>query len=160
MLLRKLYDELVKKVNAIWTIDSSNFVKKTDYDTKIVELEKRIPDHEKYITTNDFTANTFSGSIFDERLKQAKLVTNIDLNTVKRSIINNEEKIEKMQIFDLSCFLGQKIFGDDGFQNMFVYQRTFSTLDIKKQMMNIFLPGNQKEYIFLNSDHHTILHVS
>ena len=71
MLLRKLYDELVKKVNAIWTIDSSNFVKKTDYDTKIVELEKRIPDHEKYITTNDFTANTFSGSIFDERLKQA-----------------------------------------------------------------------------------------
>ena len=149
-----------KKVNAIRTIDSSNFVKKTDYDTKIVELEKRIPDHEKYITTNDFTANTFSGSIFDERLKQAKLVTNIDLNTVKRSIINNEEKIEKMQIFDLSCFLGQKFFVDDGFQNMFVYQPTFSTLDIKKQMMNIFLPGNQKEYIFLNSDHHTILHVS
>ena len=93
-------------------------------------------------------------------MKQAKLVTNIDLNTVKRSIINNEEKIEKMQIFDLSCFLGQKFFGDDGFQNMFVYQPTFSTLDIKKQMMNIFLPGNQKEYIFLNSDHHTILHVS
>ena len=93
-------------------------------------------------------------------MKQAKLVTNIDLNTVKRSIINNVEKIEKMQIFDLSCFLGQKFFGDDGFQNMFVYQPTFSTLDIKKQMMNIFLPGNQKEYTFLNSDHHTILHVS
>ena len=47
-----------------------------------------------------------------------------------------------MQIFDLSCFLVQKFFGDDGFQNMFVYQLTFSTLDIKKQMMNILLPGN------------------
>ena len=31
---------------------------------------------------------------------------------------------------------------------MLFYQPTFSTLDIKKQMMNImFLHGNQKEYV-------------
>ena len=35
------YDELVKKVNAIQTNDTSNLVKKTDYDIKISEIEKK-----------------------------------------------------------------------------------------------------------------------
>ena len=40
---------------------------------------KKIPNHDKYITTNDF--NKLSRTIFDKRLKQAKLATNTDLNT-------------------------------------------------------------------------------
>ena len=38
------------------------------------------------ITTNDFK---FSDPIFDERLKQAKLATNNDLNTAEKQAITN-----------------------------------------------------------------------
>ena len=34
------YDGLVKKVN---TINTSGFVKKTDYDSKIIEINRKIP---------------------------------------------------------------------------------------------------------------------
>ena len=33
------YDELVKKVNAIQTTDTSNLVRNTDHNTKINEIE-------------------------------------------------------------------------------------------------------------------------
>ena len=112
---KTLYDELVKKVNAIQTIDTSDLVKKTDYDTKLEETKRKIPNHDKYITTNDF--NKFSGTIFGERLK-TELTTNKALNTVE-------------QTFDLSDFLCKNFFGDDGCQNMFVYI-TFSMLRLKE----------------------------
>ena len=46
-------NELVKKVNNISTIDTSNLVKKADYNTEINEIENKINDldHDKYITT-------------------------------------------------------------------------------------------------------------
>ena len=40
MLLKKLYDQLVEKVN---NIDTSDFVLKTKYQTDKTELEKKIP---------------------------------------------------------------------------------------------------------------------
>ena len=51
--------------------DVSSWVKKTNYDTKINELEKRLTDHnyDKYITTPEF--NTMAASVFDARLAQA-----------------------------------------------------------------------------------------
>ena len=33
--------------------------------------------------------------------------------------------MEILQTFDLSYFVGENFFGDDGFQNMFVFQSTF-----------------------------------
>ena len=87
-------------------IDISHLVKKADYSAKIIEIEKKIPDHKKYITTNYF--NKFSGLIFAERLKQAKLATIIYLCTCEQCAIKNEEKIEKLQTFNLSYFLGKK----------------------------------------------------
>ena len=48
------YYELVKKVNAIQPTCVSKLVKKADYNTKIVEIEKKILDHDNYITTEDF----------------------------------------------------------------------------------------------------------
>ena len=46
-----VYDDLVKKVNAIQTTDT--VVNKSPYGTKIGEIEKKIldHDHDKYITT-------------------------------------------------------------------------------------------------------------
>ena len=43
---------------------------KTDCTTKIWDIEKKIPTHNKYITTNECTK--FSGMLFDEGLKQTK----------------------------------------------------------------------------------------
>ena len=56
--------------------DVSNLVRKTDYDTKISETEKKLTDHnhDKYITTPEF--NKFTAEIFAARLlAQANLVT-------------------------------------------------------------------------------------
>ena len=93
----------LKKVNAIQAIDTSDLVKKADYNTKIGDIEKRVPDHYKYITTNDF--NKFQGAIFDERLKQAELAMRNNLNTVEQHAIQNEKKVEKLQASDLRFLL-------------------------------------------------------
>ena len=54
----------------------SSLVKKTHYDTKINELEKKLTDHDhdhgKYITTPEF--NTLAASVFNARLAKAKLI--------------------------------------------------------------------------------------
>ena len=47
----------------------NNLVKKIDFNTKINEIEKKITDHDKYITTQKF--NKFTAEIFDLRLKRA-----------------------------------------------------------------------------------------
>ena len=41
-------------------------------------------------------------------------------------------KIVKLHTHDLNYFLAKHFFGDDDFQNMFVYQRTLSTLELKE----------------------------
>ena len=46
---KTLFDELVKKVNAIKTFDASDLVKKADYNTRIENIEKKIPDDDTYI---------------------------------------------------------------------------------------------------------------
>ena len=51
---------------------------------------------------------------------------------VKQRANKNKEKIEKLQTFDLSYFLGKNSFDDDGFQNMFVYQPKLNTLELKE----------------------------
>ena len=43
---KTVYDEVIKKVNAIQTTDANNLVKRSDYDTKNVEIEKKILDHD------------------------------------------------------------------------------------------------------------------
>ena len=51
------------------------YLKKQTTTQKLKKLKKTQPDHDKYIANHDF--NKTSGEIFDERLKQAKLVTNL-----------------------------------------------------------------------------------
>ena len=48
----------LKKVNVIQTINSSDLVKKIVYSTKCNEIEKKILDHGKYITTQEFNKFT------------------------------------------------------------------------------------------------------
>ena len=51
------------------------------------KLKKKTLDDSKYIITTEF--NKFLGEIFDERLKQAKLATITDLNSVDRHAIKS-----------------------------------------------------------------------
>ena len=105
---KTVYHELAKKVNAIQTMKTCYLVIKADDDLKIKDIEDRIPFHSVYFTANDF--NKSSSTIFDERLKRAKLDKNKDLGTVEQSVNKNKEKkfnLKYLQTFDLSYFLGE-----------------------------------------------------
>ena len=70
--------------------------KKTDYDTKVNGIEKKITDHshDKYITTPEF--NKLTEENFAAKLAQANLVTEIDFDNklvkLNRKIISNKTK--------------------------------------------------------------------
>ena len=72
----------------------SSLVKKTDYDTKVKELEKKITDHnhDEYITTLEF--NTLAVENFAARSGQADLVTKTDfdnkLSNLNKIIVSNK----------------------------------------------------------------------
>ena len=89
----------------------SNLVKKSDYDTKVHEIEKKITDHthDKYITTPEF--NTLTDENFAARLAQADLVTKADfdnkLTDLNRKNFSNKTKdlgikngLKKLKKFD------------------------------------------------------------
>ena len=90
--------------------DVSSLVKKTGYNTKISEIEKKVAghNHDKYTTIPEF--NKFTAEIFAARLAQAKLVTNRDFdnellslnkkinsNEIKHLLVANE--LNKLQTF-------------------------------------------------------------
>ena len=54
------YDKLGKEVNAVQTSDTSDLVKKFNYNTKINEIENKILDHghDKSITAQEFNKST------------------------------------------------------------------------------------------------------
>ena len=116
-----VYDKLVTEVNAIPlnNIDTSDFVLKINYNTDKTQLEKRIPNvtdfviktdcntkindienrntdhnHNKYIDTPDF--NKVAANVFNARLKQANLLTKTDfddkLSNLNRKITSNQTK--------------------------------------------------------------------
>ena len=51
--------------------DVSNLVKKTDYDTKVTEIENKLNNHnhDKYIDTQEF--NKLAADVFNARLAKA-----------------------------------------------------------------------------------------
>ena len=95
-------------------------MKKTDYDTKISEIQN------KYITSADY--NRFTKIIVDNSIRfknvgtdtyfNAKLQEN--KNKTKHLIVENDFK--KLQKFDSSYFRGKNYFDDDGTQNYLVFQ--------------------------------------
>ena len=69
----------------------SSLVKKTDCDTKISELEKKITDHKhsKYITTPEFN------KITAEYFAQANLITKTDFNAKLSCLIEKLLQIKQ-----------------------------------------------------------------
>ena len=77
--------------------DVSGLVKKTDYNTKISEIEGKVNNHnhEKYITTPEF--NNLAAVVFDAKLAQENLVIKTDFEIIfqdyiSKRIISNKSK--------------------------------------------------------------------
>ena len=111
------------KTTALTTVenkipDASSLVKKTDYDSKVTEIEYKLNNHshDKYITTPEF--NTLAKDVFNARLAQTNLVAETifentvssrdskieAIRTVNTSLENLFKKLRKL---DLSYFIGK-----------------------------------------------------
>ena len=98
--------------------DASSLVKKTDYDSKVTEIEHKLNNHshDKYITTPEF--NTLAKDVFNARLAQTNLVAE---TIFENTVLSRDSKIEatrtvntslenlfkKLRKLDLSYFIGK-----------------------------------------------------
>ena len=109
------------------------WLKKTDYNTKVSEIENKLNNHnhDKYIDTSEF--NKLAADVFNARLAQANLITKTDfdakLSNLNRKITQNKSKhllveneLNKLKTFDSSYFIGKSHFEEDGTQNYLVFQ--------------------------------------
>ena len=108
-------------------------VKKTDYNTKVTEIEKKLTDHnhDKYIDTQEF--NKLAADVFNARLAPANLITKTDFDakllSLNKKITSNktkhllvENELNKLKMFDSSYFIGKSHFEEDGTQHYLVFQ--------------------------------------
>ena len=108
-------------------------VKKTDYNTKVTEIENKLTNqnHDNYIDTQEF--NKLTADVFNARIVQAKLITKTEFdaklsslngkatsNKTKHLLVENE--LNKLETFDLSYFTGKSHFDEDGTQNYLIFQ--------------------------------------
>ena len=118
--------------------------KKTDYNTKITDIENKLNNHnhDKYVATSEF--NTLAANVLNARLAQANLITKTDFDA-KLSSLNRKITANKTKHFlndnDLSYYHGKQYF-DQGSD---------------KQNYLVFLP--MRKYFKLNSVVDTIDYV-
>ena len=111
----------------------SSLIKKTNYDTNINDLEKKLTDHnyDKYITTPKF--NTLAADVFNTTLAQVNLIAKADfdakLPSLNRKMTSNktkhllvENELKKLKTFDSSYFIGKSHFEVDGTKYWLVFQ--------------------------------------
>ena len=114
----------------------SGLIKKTDYNTKITDIENKLNNQnpDKYVTTSEF--NILAADVFNARLAQANLITKTDFDA-KLSSLNKKITANKTKHFlndnDLSYYCGKQYF-DEG---------------SSKQNYLVFLP--MRKYFKLNS---------
>ena len=90
---------MLPSVFKITPANTSGFVTTTVLKTKIIEVENKIPNHDKYITTLE--VNKITAENVAARLKQATLVTKTDfdrnLKSLNRKITSNTTKYLEVQ---------------------------------------------------------------
>ena len=79
-----MYDKVVAKVN---NINTSGLVEKTDYNTKITEIEDKIPDSSSFVKKTDY--NTKITEIKGKIPDISDLATKAALTTVENKIPRN-----------------------------------------------------------------------
>ena len=95
----------------------------------------------KYFTTSDY--NKFTSNTLDAKITQKKLVNESDLNEKIKTLATKEEiktlatraelkveqdEIVKFQTYDLSFFIGQSYFNNDGAQFYLILQPSYRTI--------------------------------
>ena len=132
-----------------------NLVKKTDYNAKINDIEKKITDHnhDKYITTPEF--NKLMSENFAARLKQAYLASKSDIaNFVNKTDFDNKLKdvaSNKNELNKLSKkvkAVSTKGLGKDLRSKFSILNRSkyFSSGIFQNYL--VFIPAKKKHYIF------------
>ena len=130
----------------------------TVLNTKISQVENKVSNHDKYITTpeyNNLTAEKFTG-----RLKQADLMTITDFNkkltSFNRKITSNkikylevQKKLKCLITNDYHFFLCRMYFTSNGrSQNTFVYKRTLDRLELKKDKGTDYVPSWKSNEVY------------
>ena len=79
-------------------IKCSSLLKRTEYNTKINEIEKKISDHshDKYVASPEF--NKLTAKNFASRLAQANLITKTDFKA-KLSSLNKKNYLKQNKTF-------------------------------------------------------------
>ena len=112
--------------------DISTLIQKSDYDTKIAEIES------KYVSNTEF----------ESKLAQASVITKWNFDA---KVIEVENIIEKLETFDSSYFRGKNYFDEDGAQNDLVFlpiSRYFRLIANKKYIS----PWKSDETITLSDE--------
>ena len=98
-------------------------------NTKISEVQNKIPDHAKYITTEEF--NKLTAESFAASLKQANIMSKTDfdnklisfykrITSNKTKYLEVHKKLNSLTTIDYNFFLGRIYFrSDNRSQNMF-----------------------------------------
>ena len=105
-------------------------LKKTDYNTKITDIENKLNNHnhDKYIDTSGL--NKLAADVFNAGLAQANLIAKTDFaakfSNLNRKITQNKTKhlhVEnELKTFDSSYIISKSHFEEDGTQNYLVFQ--------------------------------------
>ena len=113
----------------------SNLNKRADYDAKISGMEN------EYLTTSDY--NKFTSNTLDTKTTQKNLVNEYDLNEKIKTLATKEEiktlaakgelhpeqdKIVKLQTYNLSLFICQSYFNNNDAQLYLIFQPIYKLL--------------------------------
>ena len=142
--------------------------KKTDYNTKVSEIEKKITDHDhdKYIAAPEF--NKLTAESCATRLAQANLtnkndiaglVKNTDFNenlkklkkevtSYKSKHVPVENEFKKLQTFDSSFFICHSSFNNDGAQLYLIFQPIYKTITIFSGLKDTILEWESKRFSY------------
>ena len=136
-------------------------LKKTDYNTKVTEIENKLNKHnrDKYIDTQEL--NKLTANVFNARIAQANLIitTKFDsgLSSLNRKITSNktkhllvENELNKLKRFDSSYFIGKSHLKEDGTQKSLNQQ---SCILKSLLILIIFHHGNLKDYLLKVLNH-------
>ena len=93
---------------------------------------------DKYFTTSDY--NKFMSNVLDAKITQEKLVNESDLRLTTKEEIKalatntelkaEQDKIVKLQTYDLSLFIVQSYFQNNGAQLYLIFQPIYKTFTI------------------------------
>ena len=149
------------------TSNTSNLVITTVLNTKINEVENKIPDYTKHITTLEF--NKPRAERFAARLKQADLANKTDfdnkLTSFNRRIASNktkhlevQKKLNSVITKDYTFLFGIIYFtSNDESQNTVVYQPILDAVELRKGKGTDYVLSWKSNAVF-NSKHYRLLY--